>query len=44
MLEKPEDVLHKRIKELENLEGYLRQQVSLGGCVIGKPVNSHPAI
>ena len=30
MLEKPEDVLHKRIKELENLESYLRQQVRIG--------------
>ncbi|XP_070212743.1 golgin subfamily B member 1-like isoform X2 [Littorina saxatilis] len=28
MLEKPEDVLHKRIKELENLESYLRQQLN----------------
>ena len=28
MLEKPEDVLQKRIKELENVENYLRQQVT----------------
>ena len=30
MLEKPEDVLQKRIKELENLENHLRQQVRTG--------------